>query len=225
MATWSFTAWNDEIPKVDHGTTGLARLIAQYAGDNAPRLQSLLSTMLDGEATIGGVTGPTGVQSAEDLAYQLLTLRSIYTATGVQLDTLGKIVGLTRNAYAADDEIYRLLLLVKILVNRSNGRLEVFLDIIERVGITEPIAAFEFYPAALRTEATGMAADPAGAAIWEIIRAAKPAGVRWDFVFSTYASDSVFTISSDAATFQTDNARGTENIAGTAGGRIARDYT
>lgn len=225
MASWDFTAWNDEIPKVDHETAGLDRLLAQYGPDNAVRLRAMLDIFLAGEATISGATGYTGIQGAEELAYQLLALRSIYTATGVNLDNLGRLLGLARNAYAATDDVYRLLLLVKILVNRSNGRLPELLTIIERVGVTEPIAAYEYHPASLTTVATDFPADPAGAAVWGMIRAAKAAGVRWDFVFSTYSESVVFQTSPDPAADQTNNAQGTSNIAGTSGGRIARSYT
>ena len=223
MATWDFTAWNDELPQIDHSEIGLARVLAEYV--ESPRLLDVLETYLDGEATISGITAPTGVQAIEDLAYQMLALRSVYTATGVNLDVLGKIVGQPRIAYAATDDVYRLLILVKILVNRSAGHLEELLTIIERTGITEPIAAFEYYPAALLTEATGVAADPAGAGIWSVIRAAKAGGVRWTFVYSTYDSDDVFTISPDPAADQNSTTQGTEVIATGTGGHIARSYT
>lgn len=226
MATWDFTAWNDEIPKMDLLTRGLDQLLAQYGPDNAPRLRAWLATVLYGEATIGAVTGPTGVQSIEEVAYQLLALRSIYTATGVNLDVLGRLLGLERNAYAADDEIYRLLLLIKIMVNRSEATWDEINAMIVRLGLTL-VSEWEHWPAVMRTTVADMPADPAGDAIWDLFRKAKAAGVLWRWVWSTYPEDEVFRYSSQLDTTESSATHGYGNLAAppTTGGHYAGDLS
>ena len=226
MATWSFTAWNNEIPIEDHETTGLSRLLAQYGPDNAPRLRAFLSTFLECEASIGGAaTAPTGAQSLEDLAYQMLALRSIYTATGVNLDNIGRLVGLDRTEYSAtDDEIYRMLLLVKILVNRSEATWEEINTILVRLGL-DVIEAHEYWPATMSTAVAGMPADPAAAAVWDVIKGAKAGGGRWDFLWSTYDEEFIFRYSSQLDAMDTDVARGFSDAPpATTGGRIMGHY-
>jgi len=221
MAAWSFTAWNDEIPIVDHATNGLARLLAQYT--DAVRLRGIVDIALDGETTIAGATGPSGVQAVEDLAYQFLALRSIYTATGVNLDIVGRIVGLERNAYSASDDIYRLLLLVKIAVNRSESTWDEINAMIVRLGLTL-LSSLEYWPATMRTEVADMPADPAGDAIWDLLQDAGAAGVRWDFVWSTRAATDIFTTSSQLAADDASTTQGTANLAGVTGGRLAGSH-
>ena len=212
--------------ETDHESVGLARLLSQYA--DTPRLRAWLALVLNGSVTIGGLTGPSGVQSIEDLAWELYTERYLHVvegvgpAAGVNLDIIGRIVGLERNEYSVADAIYIELLKIKILVNRSRGQLPELLHILWLLDFGEPIAAYEYYPCALTTELTNVDADPAGAAIWELVKHAKPGGVRWDFVWSTYSETNVFTISVDPSAETTDNARGTETVGGGAGGRIAR---
>ena len=224
MATWDFTAWDDEIPIEDHATTRLARLLAQYGV--TPRLRSILDIFLDGTATIGGATAPTGVQSLENLAYQMLALRSVYTATGVNLDIIGKLLGLPRNEYSATDPIYRLLLLVKIMVNRSESTWEEIWIMLGRLGITL-VAGGEYWPAAMRTTVTDMPADPAGDAIWDLLRDAKGAGILWRWVWSIRPASEVFRYSSQLDTTESSATHGYGNLAvpPTTGGHYAGDLS
>jgi hypothetical protein len=202
-----FTAWAEETPAEDHASFAAANLLAQYT--DATRLKDALAVLM-GE-----------VQNAEDLTYEMLAERSVYTAIGVQLDTLGVLVGQGRiDPYAALDEIYRLFILARIMVNKSDGRWPQILAVLERIGIYEPIGAREYYPATIQTECTAVIDATYAAAIWEIVQDAGPAGVRWDFIWSTYSETDVFTLSSQVGTNETDIARGTSNLAGTTGGRV-----
>lgn len=211
--------------ETDHAGYGLDKLLAQYA--DTPRLRGLLDILLDGVTTIGGgPAAPTGVQAIEDLGWELLTERFLHVvegvgpAVGVQLDAIGEIVGLERNAYAATDAVYRELLKIKMLVNLSDGRLPTILDILERLNFDDPIVAFEYFPAAFQTQLCGVDADPAGVAIWGLVQHAKPAGVRWDFLWSTYSETDIFTYAENLSATTTDTARGYGNLAlpPTAGG-------
>ena len=61
-------------------------------------------------------------QRLENTAIQLLTLRYVDTATGYQLDVLGRVVGQARGGLV--DDIYRRYIRARIATNRSTGRRE-----------------------------------------------------------------------------------------------------
>lgn len=67
------------------------------------------------------------IQEAQNAIQQLKLLRAIATATGWQLDVLGKIVGQKRNGLGDDD--YRRFIRAKILVNRSSGTIDQLIKI------------------------------------------------------------------------------------------------
>lgn len=91
--------------KTDYVEQGLDRLLEQYKGKI--RIEGLLTPWLK------------QAQIVEDIAWEVITLRYLDTAEGVQLDVLGKIVG--RKRAQLDDDTYRLRLKVQILINRSDG--------------------------------------------------------------------------------------------------------
>jgi hypothetical protein len=213
-----FAALPGLVHETDHAGYGLARVLAQYVP--AVRLRSILDILLDGEAVIGGgPLAPTGIQSAEDLAWQCYTERGLVEvedggpAIGEQLDVIGRIVGLDRLAvFGGSDDVYRAVLGLKIAVNRSNGTLGEILAMLEVAaaiaGSTDPVAGHEFYPAAFRTEISELPGAAAAAAIWFILAPAKPAGVRWDFLWSITKAEYLFTYSSELATTESDTDRG-----------------
>lgn len=61
----------------------------------------------------------TPVQDCENAFQQLLTMRSIDTAEGAQLDVIGKLVGQGRAGM--NDDMYRRMVRARISVNRSKG--------------------------------------------------------------------------------------------------------
>ena len=204
--------------ELDHEGYGLARVIAEYQA--SPRLLTVLATLLEGEAVIGGgPLAPTGVQSAEDLAWQCYTELGLVAvegggpAVGEQLDVLGRIVGLERlDVFGGSDDIYRAALSIQIQVNRCNGRLDEITHLLalaaELALSTDPVGAHEWYPAAFRTEVSELPGATAAASIWQVLRRAKPAGVRWDFLWSITKEEYLFTYSSQIATTETDVNRG-----------------
>ena len=216
----------------DHEGYGLARLIQQY--QDTPRIQAFLGILLNGEAVVGGgPLAPTGVQSAEDLAWQCYTERGIVAvegggpAVGEQLDVLGRIVGLERlDVFGGSDDIYRAAISIQIQVNRSNGRLPEILHLLDLAvtlsGSTDPVGAHEWYPAAFKTSISELPGAVVAASIWQIVRAAKPAGVRWDFLWSIIKEEYIFTYSSEIGATEpsTDNGYADDlGIPPVAGGR------
>ena len=204
----------------DHEGVGLARLIQQYVP--AVRLRTVLATLLNGEAVIGGGgLAPTGVQSAEDLAWQLYTERGLIEiegggpAVGEQLDVIGRIVGLARlAAFGGSDDLYRTALAIKIRINKTDGSPD---DILGIVSLIEDMYSFLFggsttsriveYPWSFATEMMPINAAPIEA-IWPILKKAKPAGWRWDLHWSNESEDDVFAYSSQLAVEETDITRG-----------------
>jgi len=222
MPTWDITAWDDEIPKLDFDDD-LNLLIAQYS--DRPRMLAMLDCLL----TCDELTDPRGLQAAEDVAYQMLALRSVYTATGVNLELVGSLVGQERPGIAgADDEVYRLWILVRIMVNRSNGRWSELLDILERIGITEHIDAIEMHGGhyayagpAFRTCVFGVDATQIQS-IWELVQLAGGAGCQWDFCWTTYDEADAFTLASTPGADEASTTQGLSNVAGTTGGYLVR---
>jgi hypothetical protein len=96
-------------PISTHVADGIKRLASQYA--NSSNLINFISSIV------------TPIQTIEDATATLNTLRSISTATGVQLDLIGTIVGLARPA-GDNDALYRQKLYGRIKINTSEGQPE-----------------------------------------------------------------------------------------------------
>lgn len=109
----------------DHVESGIALLISQYK--DKPRLAALLASYL------------RRVQELEDAAWDVLISRMIDVATGVHLDTLGKIVGQPRNH--PDDDVYRVYVRARIRANSSLGHPD---DVIETAQIALDGVLFEY---------------------------------------------------------------------------------
>lgn len=198
--TWTTTLWLDDIAPVDHEELGLSRLLGYLA--DKPRMRSLL------EALLGQVA------SLEGAAVQLLTLRSIWTATGDQLDTLGRIVGQLRAGLV--DAEYRLMILGRIFVNRGDGTLDQFDDLLTLLEVPG-WSTYEFWPAALEVSAYG--------ATWvfviaDLLFALKGGGVRLNYVYAADDESDLFTTASTLAADQLDADRGFANLAGLTGGML-----
>lgn len=98
--------------KIDHITKGLSRIITQYK--ESENLINYIITLL------------TEANNIEDVIFQLYEERYLDTATGVQLDVLGQIVGQARfnievmgNIRPLTDDEYRYVLRVKIATNEN----------------------------------------------------------------------------------------------------------
>ena len=67
------------------------------------------------------------MQDLENVIYDIATKRGLETATGLTLDYLGEIPGVSRPIGMSDND-YRNLIKWKILVNRSGGEPDTLLD-------------------------------------------------------------------------------------------------
>lgn len=85
---------------------GLSRLIEQWK--DKPRMRAWVSSYLD------------EVQELRDAGWDVLVSRLIDDGTGVQLTTIGRLVGQERTN--EDDDRFRVLVRARIAVNMSRGR-------------------------------------------------------------------------------------------------------
>lgn len=132
------------------------------------------------------------IQDLEGAAWQLLTERNVEYATGAQMDGLGQVVGETRNG-RTDDE-YRVALRTRIAVNRSSGRAEELLNILDLLfGDTLDVWLREGTNASLSMDLRNPAVAPnTPAALIRFLRAAKAGGVRLDLVYTEVAHAETF---------------------------------
>ena len=195
MTTWTATLWLDDIQPVYHRELGLGRLLAQYRGDQ-PRLQGALGAFLD------------GLQSIEDVAFEVLVGRWPLTAVGVQLDNLGGIVGQLRGDLT-DDE-YRVFILGRIFVNKATGTIPDFVELLPILGCG-PSELRDMYPAALEVSATECDYPDQ---VWELLHTMKAAGVQLHFLHSAYLENELFTTSSTLGADELDAARGLRSLPG-----------
>ena len=175
-ATWTAVLWLDDIATVDHSALGAARLLWQYRGSQ-PRLQGALDAWL------------TDIQSIEDVSIQVLTEVWPLTAVGVQLDNIGKIVQQERGELS--DAAYRIMILGRILVNLSNGKVEELIEILDTVGIdiSNDIFLDEFWPAEFRVD---VVAATYGLVIGDLVIDWHPGGVSTMYVWNDQAEEDCF---------------------------------
>jgi hypothetical protein len=149
---------------VNHTSQAISRLITQYG--NQPNLQGL----------VGALISP--VQAIEDALNQLNMFRLIDQATGVQLDGLGKIVGIAR--FGLSDNDYRFWIKAAVLINISDGEPETVLAIYNLLTETTSGMIFEYYPASVGLSSDGLISAGNEDLVAGLVLSALPAGVRLD---------------------------------------------
>lgn len=117
--------------KVDQVTLGINRLLEQFK--NKPSIEGMLRSYL------------LSVNDLEDLYFQLLDERSVYTAVGVQLDLVGALVNEPRKGKSDDD--YRLAILLRIGLNNSEGTPNDTLSILANASQATSVKIWEHFPA------------------------------------------------------------------------------
>jgi hypothetical protein len=159
----------------DHVTRGVERLIERY---RLPKTSALLASWL------------TEVQAVEDAFYQLLTERSVTTATGKTLDLLGAIVGQPRDG--RDDATYRLWISARVMVTRSSGTTEQIIAIANKLVGGGAVVMREYYPGSFILDLGGVEVHT-GIEIAQLIVQAKAAGVRFMATWWNVSWPAVFT--------------------------------
>lgn len=133
----------------NHHSEAVLRLLQQFRGK--PKL----------EAMLGIVTHQ--IQQLEDAFWELMTERQLTTAIGAQLDIIGAILGQSRvvdeTTTLTDDNDYRAMLGIKILVNTSNGTMDEILEIAGELLGHQDIVLTEYYPASAEIEIRQLITD------------------------------------------------------------------
>lgn len=151
---------------LDHVDQGLLRLLNQFKG--RPRIAAWNRAYLN------------QCQKLEDAIFDVLIKRTIDAAEGVQLDALGRIVGELRDDLPDDD--YRIFILARIYINKSQGHLSDVLKVLAYI-ISTPVRVFE-YPACIAIESSLiLARDPV--VVYNHLRQTKAGGIKLSLVVPT----------------------------------------
>ena len=162
-------------PITTHVVDALNRLLQQYKDKDSIRAIVSAKTEQD--------------QVLEDVFQDLENFRGIDTATGVQLDGLGDILGIERQGL--NDEDYRARLKVKVVQNVSNGEPDRLINVYRFLLNATQIQYQEHYPAGVAMMANAPITPGMETLIYREIQKISPAGVRVDYIGS-YDPDDAF---------------------------------
>jgi hypothetical protein len=162
-----------------------------HATEAVSRLCEFLKDKPKAIAYLTALCGPA--QAIEDVLIQLLTERTVDTAIGAQLDTLGRIVGQDREGLGDDD--FRRYIRARIATNRSSGLTNELL-LISRLIVNDSDAAIRLtpsYPATvvIRVSSIEVTEDVASALV-KFLRLAASGGVRVILEWSTETEAELF---------------------------------
>jgi hypothetical protein len=181
----------------NHREEAVARLCQQYVGNEG------VIALLDAHSE--------GIQLLEDALLTLQTKRlPLDSATGVQLDGIGDIVGQIRNGMS--DTLYCLWLKARMLANVSAGCPETLIAIVRVItGSMNPVQVVGVYPAGVLLLIAGELPTTASD-LAQILGQAVAAGVSLQFVYSTTDDAHTFTFADgDAEQASTDEGWATDD--------------
>ena len=190
-----------QIQKIlNHVAIGKGRFIQQYK--NKPRMAAWLESYL------------VEVQAIEDAAFQVIDA-IIDTSTGNALSKWGKLVG-QENPGLSDDD-YRVIIRARIRVNRSNGKPDDLIQILDLIagalGEVPPVIMYTgggtSYTIFLTSD-LGITDQNTIDVVFQLIDEADTAGVGGAFVFGFSPTAELFRWSSSAGTV-THNGQGFES--------------
>lgn len=195
----------------DHNAEALNQLLEQFK--SKPRIEALISAKM------------IQVQEIEAVLFDIRDKLVLAVAVGDQLDIFGKIV--TEPRLGKSDPTYLAFVLARILINRSNGRIEEINAVIKL--ITEATTGGtwridEFPPASMVLEETTDAGSVFDLdAILQLFESMTGGGIGAQVVSlpssQTATPHAVFTFA-DADVAQPSNSRGLGNVSVTTGGRL-----
>lgn len=172
-----------------HVAAALERLITQYK--DRPRIVGLLEALL------------VDVQSEEDMFFDLRDERSLFNATGVNLDRIGKIVGEARTPGDTEEE-YRAKIQQRIFKNRSQGTPEVIIELVALLSGADRVTLLEGAIASFQIMLDSEISDnEVIMAIFQGIKNSKAAGVYFSGLTGYEPDEDYFTCdpSTDGAGF------------------------
>lgn len=174
---------------VDHSDRGVGRLLAKLQGK--PRLAAFLRSWID------------SAQELEDVVFAMRTMMLVSDATGWWLDRLGAIVGERRRGRT--DDIYRVWVAARTLVNRSSGTGPQLIAIVKAVVAEDSTVYVEDqYPAAMLVHVYGETDIDTGNALAELLQQARCPGVRCVLHWSVDPEADVFRFADALSVSDTD---------------------
>lgn len=189
--------------------TAIARLIDVFREKD--NFKNLLSTYTEES------------QEIENVAFDLLNGFWLSTATGVQLDAIGEIVGVARQG--ASDVIYRVRIRARIKLNSTSGTPNQIIELVKLARYPSP-SSFVYipeYPAAYKI--FDQLGDPLTAEqieeIVDVLRAATPAGVKFQYQYNLSPVTNLFRFSIFPSTSETSALKGFADVAQTSGGKFS----
>lgn len=138
----------------------------------------------------------TPAQELQDVNYELETERWLATAVGVQLDEIGVILGLPREADESDSD-YRERLQFQIFINTSVGSPEDSIRVLRFLTNASHIGYFEVYPASYQMETNGLKFPNPPNDLNDALFSVSPAGVNYVPIVATYNVPISFELSGD----------------------------
>lgn len=162
--------------KTDYTPEALERLLTTLKGD--AKTDGLIASYLD------------RCQELEAAAHPMLVQRDIDSAEGVQLTGIGEIVGEPRGG--RDDELYRVFLRVRILVNRSRATASDLIEIVGTRAEQDPLSwnveLDEYFPRTIFIRARDFA-EAFPQTVAALLRQARGAGFRLHYIYTEQKSD------------------------------------
>jgi len=92
-------------------------------------------------------------QEIETIAFEVLRQKDINLATGLSLDFIGRVVGISRNNLS--DDAYRQQIIIKIFINNSKGTISDVQNIVKLLTQSNEVKVFEVFPAAISLYISG----------------------------------------------------------------------
>lgn len=179
----------DPVQITGHADRGAARQLAKLTGK--PRLEAMLRSWLD------------TVQELEDVVFAMRSMMLVSEATGWWLERLGKLVGQPREGRT--DDVYRVWIAARTLVNRSSGTAPQLIAIVEAL-TPDGTAVYveDQYPAAMVVHAYGVVDLDTGNAIAELLQRARCPGVGCQFHWEMDPDANLFRFSASATVAETN---------------------
>lgn len=167
-----------------------------HVTDHEDRAAARLTEQFKDKAAVVALlkTWAAQVQSLEDQSQELQLQRALASASGINLDLLGAIVGQPRGG--RNDTQYRLWIAGRVLVNKSRGKTQQLIAIAAKLA-NGPVRLREFYPATFTIYCDRVIVGADGVEIAKLLDIAKAAGIRMHFVW--YDSPTAFRFSTSGA--------------------------
>jgi len=159
----------------DHESLAIARLVEQYKDKEK-------FTQFIGKCA-------AQFQDVEQVSFDIISSMVLDSATGVQLDGIGDIVGEARQGRT--DDAYRVRIKARVRINTSAGRTEDLLSIYSLLIPDAQVVLNEYPPAGFILLVTGVAI-PIVDDLADILNEAKSAGVRTIFEWSPTTPELTF---------------------------------